>query len=134
MRDALESKLATARTQVYRWKEMVDLAKIALENAEIFLRQAEQEEARAATELREALSTAPVPDGYVYLISFGDKIKAIKALRSVTTLGLKEAKEVVEAAPVFVAIPDEIHGHSMTTETATAILQMAECTVKGPTA
>lgn len=32
-----------------------------------------------------------------------DKIKAIKALRSVTTLGLTEAKEAVEKAPTVIA-------------------------------
>ena len=36
----------------------------------------------------------------VVLLSFGDnKVSAIKAVRSVTSLGLKEAKELVESAP-----------------------------------
>lgn len=40
----------------------------------------------------------------VTLKSVGDqKIKVIKALRSVTSLGLKEAKDVVEGAPSVVA-------------------------------
>jgi large subunit ribosomal protein L7/L12 len=35
------------------------------------------------------------------LTSFGDKkINVIKVVRSVTSLGLKEAKELVESAPV----------------------------------
>ena len=35
----------------------------------------------------------------VHLISAGDKIKTIKAVREVTTLGLKEAKDLVDGAP-----------------------------------
>ena len=39
----------------------------------------------------------------VILASFGDKkINVIKAVRSVTTLGLKEAKDLVESAPANV--------------------------------
>ena len=39
----------------------------------------------------------------VMLTSFGDKkINVIKAIREVTSLGLKEAKELVESAPVAV--------------------------------
>jgi large subunit ribosomal protein L7/L12 len=37
------------------------------------------------------------------LTSFGDqKIKVIKEVRAVTDLGLKEAKDVVESAPVTI--------------------------------
>ena len=35
----------------------------------------------------------------LYIKSFKDKIPAIKAVRSITGLGLKEAKELVEKAP-----------------------------------
>jgi large subunit ribosomal protein L7/L12 len=35
----------------------------------------------------------------VHLVSAGDKIKTIKAVREVTSLGLKEAKDVVDGAP-----------------------------------
>lgn len=39
----------------------------------------------------------------VMLTSFGDKkINVIKVVRSVTSLGLKEAKELVESAPVAI--------------------------------
>ena len=39
----------------------------------------------------------------VMLLSFGDKkINVIKVVRSVTSLGLKEAKDLVESAPVAV--------------------------------
>jgi large subunit ribosomal protein L7/L12 len=39
----------------------------------------------------------------VVLTDFGaNKIKVIKAVREVTTLGLKEAKDLVEAAPTTV--------------------------------
>ena len=39
----------------------------------------------------------------VHLASFGDKkIQVIKAVREVTSLGLKEAKDLVESAPVTV--------------------------------
>jgi len=39
----------------------------------------------------------------VVMASFGDnKIKAIKAVRGITGLGLKEAKEMVESAPATV--------------------------------
>jgi large subunit ribosomal protein L7/L12 len=46
----------------------------------------------------------------VVLESFGDqKIKVIKEVRAVTDLGLKEAKDVVESAPVTIkeAVPKE---------------------------
>ena len=35
----------------------------------------------------------------VHLVAAGDKIKTIKAVREVTSLGLKEAKDVVDGAP-----------------------------------
>lgn len=35
----------------------------------------------------------------VQLVSAGDKIKTIKAVREVTSLGLKEAKDLVDGAP-----------------------------------
>ena len=35
----------------------------------------------------------------VHLVSAGDKIKTIKVVREVTSLGLKEAKDVVDGAP-----------------------------------
>ncbi|HEX7382307.1 MAG TPA: 50S ribosomal protein L7/L12, partial [Nevskiaceae bacterium] len=39
----------------------------------------------------------------VVLTAFGDnKVKVIKAVREVTTLGLKEAKDLVESAPATV--------------------------------
>ncbi len=39
----------------------------------------------------------------VHLVSFGDKkIGVIKAVREVTSLGLKEAKDLVEAAPTAI--------------------------------
>jgi len=36
----------------------------------------------------------------VHLLAAGDKIKTIKVVREVTSLGLKEAKDVVDGAPV----------------------------------
>jgi large subunit ribosomal protein L7/L12 len=35
----------------------------------------------------------------VHLVAAGDKIKTIKSVREVTSLGLKEAKDLVDAAP-----------------------------------
>jgi large subunit ribosomal protein L7/L12 len=35
----------------------------------------------------------------VHLMAAGDKIKTIKVVREVTSLGLKEAKDVVDGAP-----------------------------------
>ena len=35
----------------------------------------------------------------VHLVSAGDKIKTIKTVREVTSLGLKEAKDLVDGAP-----------------------------------
>jgi large subunit ribosomal protein L7/L12 len=35
----------------------------------------------------------------VHLVSAGDKIKTIKVVREVTSLGLKEAKDLVDGAP-----------------------------------
>ena len=36
----------------------------------------------------------------VHLLAAGDKIKTIKSVREVTALGLKEAKDLVDGAPV----------------------------------
>lgn len=38
----------------------------------------------------------------VHLLAAGDKIKTIKVVREVTSLGLKEAKDVVDGAPSVV--------------------------------
>ena len=50
-----------------------------------------------------AAAAAPVEEEKteftVHLISAGEKIKTIKAVREVTALGLKEAKDVVDGAP-----------------------------------
>ena len=35
----------------------------------------------------------------VHLVAAGDKIKTIKSVREVTSLGLKEAKDLVDGAP-----------------------------------
>lgn len=46
----------------------------------------------------------------VHMTSFGDnKVAAIKAVRAITNLGLKEAKEMVEGAPTTVkeSVPKE---------------------------
>jgi len=48
-------------------------------------------------------ATAPVEEEKtefaVHLLAAGDKIKTIKVVREVTSLGLKEAKDVVDGAP-----------------------------------
>ena len=50
-----------------------------------------------------AAAAAPVEEEKteftVHLTAAGDKIKTIKAVREVTTLGLKEAKDLVDGAP-----------------------------------
>jgi large subunit ribosomal protein L7/L12 len=50
-----------------------------------------------------AAAAAPVEEEKteftVHLISAGDKIKTIKTVREVTSLGLKEAKDMVDGAP-----------------------------------
>ncbi len=50
-----------------------------------------------------AAAAAPVEEEKteftVHLLAAGDKIKTIKAVREVTTLGLKEAKDLVDGAP-----------------------------------
>ena len=50
-----------------------------------------------------AAAAAPVEEEKteftVHLVAAGDKIKTIKAVREVTSLGLKEAKDLVEGAP-----------------------------------
>ena len=50
-----------------------------------------------------AVAAAPVEEEKteftVHLAAAGDKIKTIKAVREVTTLGLKEAKDLVDGAP-----------------------------------
>jgi len=51
----------------------------------------------------EAAAEEEKTDFDVVMTSFGDnKISAIKAVRGITGLGLKEAKEMVEGAPVTV--------------------------------
>ncbi len=57
-----------------------------------------------------------------------NKINVIKAVRQVTTLGLKEAKDLVESAPVAVkeAIPkDEADNLKETLEGAGAVVEVA---------
>ena len=50
-----------------------------------------------------AAAAAPVEEEKteftVHLVAAGDKIKTIKAVREVTSLGLKEAKDLVDGAP-----------------------------------
>jgi len=50
-----------------------------------------------------AAAAAPVEEEQteftVHLLAAGDKIKTIKAVREVTSLGLKEAKDMVDGAP-----------------------------------
>jgi large subunit ribosomal protein L7/L12 len=50
-----------------------------------------------------AAAAAPVEEEKteftVHLLSAGDKIKTIKTVREVTSLGLKEAKDMVDGAP-----------------------------------
>jgi large subunit ribosomal protein L7/L12 len=59
--------------------------------------------AGAATGGGEAAAVEEKTEFNVVLTSFGDKkINVIKAVREVTSLGLKEAKDLVEAAPATV--------------------------------
>jgi len=57
--------------------------------------------APAAAPPAEAAAEAEVKDSFdVVLSSYGDsKISVIKAIRAITSLGLKEAKDMVESAP-----------------------------------
>jgi len=64
----------------------------------------------APSEQAEAPSTEEQTEFTVTLKSFGEKkIEVIKAVREVTTLGLKQAKDLVEAAPQVVkeGVPKE---------------------------
>jgi len=64
----------------------------------------------APSEQAEAPSTEEKTEFTVTLKSFGEKkIEVIKAVREVTTLGLKQAKDLVEAAPQVVkeGVPKE---------------------------
>ena len=63
--------------------------------------------AAAAVPMAQPAAGGPAPEEKtefdVVLTSFGDKkINVIKVVREVTSLGLKEAKELVESAPVTV--------------------------------
>lgn len=64
----------------------------------------------------------------VVLTSFGDnKVAVIKAVRAITGLGLKEAKEMVESAPVAVkegASKDEAEGVKKQLEEAGAAVEL----------
>lgn len=61
--------------------------------------------AAASTGAADAAPVAAEKNEYKVVLkdSGADKIKVIKALRSVTTLALKEAKDMVEGAPATVA-------------------------------
>ncbi len=66
--------------------------------------------AAAPSEPAEAAETEEKTEFSVTLKSFGEKkIEVIKAVREVTTLGLKQAKDLVEAAPQMVkeGVPKE---------------------------
>ncbi len=66
--------------------------------------------AAASSEQAEAPSAEEKTEFTVTLKSFGEKkIEVIKAVREVTTLGLKQAKDLVEAAPQVVkeGVPKE---------------------------
>jgi large subunit ribosomal protein L7/L12 len=57
----------------------------------------------AAAAAAQGAAAAPVEEEKteftVHLLAAGDKIKTIKVVREVTSLGLKEAKDVVDGAP-----------------------------------
>lgn len=58
----------------------------------------------AAGPAEEAAAAEEQTEFTVMLQGFGEsKVKVIKALRSLTTLGLKEAKDLVESAPAAVS-------------------------------
>lgn len=58
----------------------------------------------AAGPAEEAAAAEEQTEFAVMLQGFGEsKVKVIKALRSLTTLGLKEAKDLVESAPAAVS-------------------------------
>ena len=58
----------------------------------------------AAGPAEEAAAAEEQTEFTVMLQGFGEsKVKVIKALRSLTTLGLKEAKDLVESAPASVS-------------------------------
>jgi large subunit ribosomal protein L7/L12 len=83
--------------------------------------------AAAPSEQAEAASEEEKTEFTVTLKSFGEKkIEVIKAVREVTTLGLKQAKDLVEAAPQVVkeGVPKE------EAETAKQKLEAAGATVE----
>ena len=83
--------------------------------------------AAAPSEQAEAPSAEEKTEFTVTLKSFGEKkIEVIKAVREVTTLGLKQAKDLVEAAPQIVkeGVPKE------EAETAKQKLEAAGATVE----
>jgi len=83
--------------------------------------------AAASSEQAEAPSEEEKTEFTVTLKSFGEKkIEVIKAVREVTTLGLKQAKDLVEAAPQVVkeGVPKE------EAETARQKLEAAGATVE----
>ena len=83
--------------------------------------------AAATSEQAEAPSAEEKTEFTVTLKSFGEKkIEVIKAVREVTTLGLKQAKDLVEAAPQVVkeGVPKE------EAETAKQKLEAAGATVE----
>jgi len=83
--------------------------------------------ATTPSEQAEAPSTEEKTEFTVTLKSFGEKkIEVIKAVREVTTLGLKQAKDLVEAAPQVVkeGVPKE------EAETAKQKLEAAGATVE----
>ena len=80
---------------------VVELASLVKDLEEEFGVTAAAPVAVAAAPAGDAVGAVEQEDFTVTLESFGEsKINVIKAVRAVTTLGLKEAKDLVEGAPV----------------------------------
>jgi large subunit ribosomal protein L7/L12 len=73
------------------------------------------------------LNSFGMSDGYTMSLDLASKENVIKAVREVTVLGLREAKELVEAAPTSVAeglSPDEAESIQATLEAAGAEVEL----------
>lgn len=88
-------------------KDLVESAPVTLQgNPEILLRKLREAGATAET-VGEPVPVAPVEERDVLLRDVGsNKILVIKIVRAATGLGLKETKDLVEAAPAVVARRD----------------------------
>ena len=117
--EALKSEIAVLRA---RAEELERIGNDAMTRAQMF------RNAIADKTLVLSKMDVPIPPDSILLVSWGEnKINVIKAVRTLTGIGLKEAKDLVESAPVCLR-QGEVHPRSLSN--AAAVLRAAGAIVK----